>query len=545
MAGLPYDQLLQNLIRQESGGKANALSHAGAAGIMQVMPGTAREIAAEIGDNSLNGMNDQQIQQALMDPARGRRYGEHYLQKMLNRYGGDQAAALVAYNGGPGRADAWLKSGRNDAVIPAETRNYYRSILGENIPMSGGAGADMLAGGGGSDAMATTGSGGAAGSPFEGASDRQKWATWLSALGQSFRGRDNSESMQRLDALEQQGVSANKTYQALVKRGIDPATAEWAVRDPQVMREVAQQLFAPKSKNMTISEIFDPATGRPVKVLVDQTTGEYQPIGGVSAPDPTKAPNLQAIDVFDEATGRKRKAVFNPTTGQMEPLGGIEAASGDGQRRRSKGLDGRMYYEDTGEPVFAEGHPANTAVNKQTLPAQAITKTIDADAAVRNLSAALDEFENLVTGQPDDKGNRSGGTGYAFTGVERSSVGTALEGIKMAMKDAYELGALTGPDVVVLENMLVDPRTSWTSTFNPWDGERGLGGVIGNTIGQTTGAADTGIKQRVSSNVRQVKAEFERRLKARMEALKAQYSSGAPASPDAPATDFKRKYGLE
>ena len=37
---LPDDQLLQNLIRQESGGKANALSHAGAAGVMQVMPGT-------------------------------------------------------------------------------------------------------------------------------------------------------------------------------------------------------------------------------------------------------------------------------------------------------------------------------------------------------------------------------------------------------------------------------------------------------------------------------------------------------------------------
>lgn len=322
MAGLSYDQLLQNLIRQESGGKANALSHAGAAGVMQVMPGTAREIAAEIGDNSLQGMNDQQIQQALMDPARGRRYGEHYLQKMLNRYGGDQAAALVAYNGGPGRADAWLKNGRNDAVLPKETSGYYRSILGEDV-MLGGAGPASLPGGGGADAGMT--GGGAAGSPFEGASDRQKWATWASALGQAFRGRDNTEAMQRLSALEGQGVDQNKTYQALVKRGIDPATAEWAVRDPQVMREVAQQLFAPKSKNMTISEIFDPATGRPVKVLVDQTTGEYQPIGGVQAVDPTKAPNLQAIDVFDEATGRKRKAVFNPTTGQMEPLGGIEA----------------------------------------------------------------------------------------------------------------------------------------------------------------------------------------------------------------------------
>ena len=319
MGLLSYDQLLQNLIRLESGGNPNAISSAGAAGSMQVMPGTAREIAAELGDRDIVGMTDQQIQQALMDPARGKRYGEHYLQKMLNRYGGDQAAALVAYNGGPGRADAWLKNGRNDAVIPGETRNYYHSILGDML--NGGSGTDRLAGGSGADQMQSSGGG----QPFEGASDRQKWATWLAALGQSFRGADNSQKMAQLQQLETQGVEQNKTYQALIKRGLDPATAEWAVRDPVVMREMVQQLFAPKSRNMQVTEIFDPETGRPVKVLMDQTTGEYQPIGGVQAPDQSKAPNLQAIEIYDEKTGGKRKVLLNPQTGEQTPIGGVQA----------------------------------------------------------------------------------------------------------------------------------------------------------------------------------------------------------------------------
>lgn len=303
MGMLSYDQLLQNLIRQESGGNPRAMSPVGAAGVMQVMPGTAREIAAELGDKDLASMSDQQIQQALMDPARGKRYGEHYLQKMLNRYGGDQAAALVAYNGGPGRADAWLKNGRNDAVIPSETRNYYRSILGDTL--NGGAGSDVLAGGSGGESMPSGG-----GQPFEGASDRQKWATWLAALGQSFRGRDNSQQMAQLQALENQGVSQNKTYQALIKRGLDPATAEWAVRDPVVMREMVQQLFAPQGKTLTISEIFDPQTGQPQKVLLDQATGEYKAIGGnKTVDDPISPVEQRRLEQSDQRIKLQEQAL--------------------------------------------------------------------------------------------------------------------------------------------------------------------------------------------------------------------------------------------
>lgn len=130
VGGDTWGKLLGALIHQESGGRAGALSPVGAAGIMQVMPGTAREIARELGETDVAGMSDRQIQRWLMNPQNGMRYGIHYLKKMLARYNGDVAAALVAYNGGPGRADRWLRSGRNDGVIPAETRQYYKAILG-------------------------------------------------------------------------------------------------------------------------------------------------------------------------------------------------------------------------------------------------------------------------------------------------------------------------------------------------------------------------------------------------------------------------------
>lgn len=130
VAGDTWGKLLGALIHQESGGRAGALSPVGAAGIMQVMPGTARGIARELGDADVARMSDRQIQRWLMNPQNGMRYGIHYLKQMLRRYNGDIAAALVAYNGGPGRADKWLRFGRNDGVIPAETRQYYKAILG-------------------------------------------------------------------------------------------------------------------------------------------------------------------------------------------------------------------------------------------------------------------------------------------------------------------------------------------------------------------------------------------------------------------------------
>jgi hypothetical protein len=122
--------ILQAMEQVESGGNPNAVSPKGARGLMQVMPGTAKEIAQELGDTNFPTTGDSDIAKYLSDPAVSRRYGAHYFNKMLDRYDGDQEAALIAYNGGPARADAWLAAGRDHAKAgtPQETIEYVEKV---------------------------------------------------------------------------------------------------------------------------------------------------------------------------------------------------------------------------------------------------------------------------------------------------------------------------------------------------------------------------------------------------------------------------------
>lgn len=128
--GGPSESLFSALIWQESRGDPNAVSHKGARGLAQVMPSTGREIAQELDDQEALEMSDAEFKKYLLRPEVSLRYGRHYMSKMMRRYSGDVEAALVAYNGGPKRADRWLRAGRDDSVLPKETRKYYKSVLG-------------------------------------------------------------------------------------------------------------------------------------------------------------------------------------------------------------------------------------------------------------------------------------------------------------------------------------------------------------------------------------------------------------------------------
>lgn len=88
---------------------------------MQLMPGTAKNPGFGV-----KGTDNP------WDPQENMRVGKDYLNAMLNRYGGDQEAALIAYNAGPGNADKWVASGRNYGALPkrSETEPYVRKILG-------------------------------------------------------------------------------------------------------------------------------------------------------------------------------------------------------------------------------------------------------------------------------------------------------------------------------------------------------------------------------------------------------------------------------
>jgi soluble lytic murein transglycosylase-like protein len=101
--------LLKGLIRQESNFNPAARSGAGAVGLTQLMPATAASL----------GVSDP------TDPAQAIEGGAKYLRAQLDRFGGDAAKALAAYNAGPGAVQ------RFGGVPPyAETQAYVQRVLG-------------------------------------------------------------------------------------------------------------------------------------------------------------------------------------------------------------------------------------------------------------------------------------------------------------------------------------------------------------------------------------------------------------------------------
>lgn len=117
------------LIRQESIFDSNAQSAAGAKGLMQIMPGTGKQIAHQLNEKW-------QSHSSLYDPETNIKYGTYYFRQLLDRFNGHFALATAAYNAGPGRVKEWLKE---SPAVPAdiwvatipfkETRKYVSSVL--------------------------------------------------------------------------------------------------------------------------------------------------------------------------------------------------------------------------------------------------------------------------------------------------------------------------------------------------------------------------------------------------------------------------------
>ena len=103
----PDDPFVKNVISAESGGNPNAVSPAGAIGLMQIMPATGAMYGASPAD--------------LHNPVENVRIGTEYLSYLINKYGGDRFKGLVAYHSGPGRVDRGV-------YLPISV-NYAHGIL--------------------------------------------------------------------------------------------------------------------------------------------------------------------------------------------------------------------------------------------------------------------------------------------------------------------------------------------------------------------------------------------------------------------------------
>jgi soluble lytic murein transglycosylase len=105
-------------------------SHAGAKGLMQLMPSTADYIARKSGGTRF-------VQGDLADPQINISYGSWYLRYLLQRYHGNEALALAAYNAGEGKVDEWWQQANDRGEtfrvarhIPfPETRAYVAKVL--------------------------------------------------------------------------------------------------------------------------------------------------------------------------------------------------------------------------------------------------------------------------------------------------------------------------------------------------------------------------------------------------------------------------------
>jgi len=117
------------LVREESNFNASIISHAGAVGLAQLLPSTAREVAGWLRVSYSDAH--------LSSPAKNLRLGARYLDALVKQFSGSPYLALSAYNAGGGRVNRWLDQWGNvpsdefvERIPYRETRGYVKRVMG-------------------------------------------------------------------------------------------------------------------------------------------------------------------------------------------------------------------------------------------------------------------------------------------------------------------------------------------------------------------------------------------------------------------------------
>lgn len=121
--------IIYALIRRESAFNANARSHVGATGLMQIMPKTGKGIARQLKQRW-------QGKKQLLQPATNIKFGSYYYKKLLNQFNGHYALAAAGYNAGPHRVKKWRPKNKSmdadiwiETITFKETREYVAAVL--------------------------------------------------------------------------------------------------------------------------------------------------------------------------------------------------------------------------------------------------------------------------------------------------------------------------------------------------------------------------------------------------------------------------------
>lgn len=313
----------QDVQKVESNNNPNAVSPAGAQGLMQLMPGTSSD----------PGFGVQPAQNA--SPQENQRVGSDYLAAMTQKYGGNQVLAAIAYNWGPGHTDHWLAAGADPRHLPKETREYVASLALQGARPGQGQGGPAQPPAP-QAIQASGGPGGGAAGPAPGQASAEPPPQGVPELTSAFPGV--KASPQEIALLKQLYNNPRTIDQARAfAYQLEARAAQRPEFDAHFDPNTGQTIYYPKSPGAAPIQVAQSAQGwrapPPANMQYD-ASGHLAPQYKVSPPSQLSPSafgqtdpwgKVSVTDVPGAAGPAPPGTRFNPQSGRYEPIPGAGA----------------------------------------------------------------------------------------------------------------------------------------------------------------------------------------------------------------------------